>query len=200
MPCFYQADDGGLVATVPALPALPALPAVPTGLAPSHARFLQRVAAELLLRDPDGSRLQRIGNPQALAREAAEQAVDTAGAWETHLGACYDVDGVRALLSREGRLVSKQAVSKRKGLLSLTTGSGHVVYPAFQFNGGAPTAGLDAVLNVLPETLVSRWTVASWLVSPQAALGGDIPITVLQQGSQQVVVDAARRWARSLLA
>ncbi len=195
MLCFHSADEGGPVATLPAVPTRLA-----ARLAPSHARFLQRVAAELLLRDPDGSRLQRVGDPQALARDAAEQAIDTASSWQAHLGACYDVDGVRALLSRGGRPVSKQAVSKRRGLLALTTGSGHVVYPAFQFNAGAPTAGLDAVLDVLPDTLVSRWTVASWLVSPQAELAGDIPIQVLQQGRQLVVVDAAREWARSLLA
>ncbi len=171
---------------------------MPTTLAPSHARYLEQVAAELALRDPDGSRMQQVDDPHELAREAAEQAIDTAAAWETHLGAFHDVDGVRGLLSRDGRPVSKQAVSKRKGLLALTTGSGRVVYPRFQFTGGAPTPGLEAVLEALPERLASRWTVASWLVSPQAQLGGEVPIEVLRQGSAQPVVAAAREWAASL--
>lgn len=172
--------------------------AIPTALVPSHARFLQRVGAELLLLDPDGSRLQRVDDPHELAREVAEQAIDAAGSWEAHLGAFYDVDGVRTLLSRGGRPVSKQAVSKRRGLLALTTGSARVVYPRFQFTDGAPTPGVDAVLDALPESVVSRWTVASWLASPQAELGGEAPIEVLRQGSVQVVADAAREWSRSL--
>nr|WP_231126459.1 antitoxin Xre/MbcA/ParS toxin-binding domain-containing protein [Motilibacter aurantiacus] len=156
--------------------------------------------AELLLRDPDGSRLDRVDDPDALARETAGRVVDTAAAWEAHLGAFYDVEGVRTLLSRGGRLISKQAVSKRKGLLALTTGSGRVVYPRFQFADGAPLAGLDDVLAELPEPLVSRWTVASWLVSPQPALDGERPVDVLREGSPAPVAAAARGWARSLAA
>nr|WP_231134439.1 antitoxin Xre/MbcA/ParS toxin-binding domain-containing protein [Motilibacter deserti] len=157
--------------------------------------------AELLLRDPDGSRLDRVDDPDALARETAGRVVDTAAAWEAHLGAFYDVDGVRALLSsRDGQRITKQAVSKRKGLLALTTGSGRVVYPRFQFSEGAPLAGLDAVLAELPEPVVSRWTVASWLVSPQPALDGERPVDVLREGFPGPVVAAARGWARSLAA
>jgi hypothetical protein len=58
--------------------------------------------------------------------------------------------------------VTKQ-VSKRR-LLALTTGSGRVVYPAFQFTAQRG-AGLPGVVAT-STTLVSPWTVASWLVSP----------------------------------
>ena len=170
------------------------------GLRPSQQRFVTSMIAELLLRDPDGSRLDRVDDPDALARETAGRVVDTAAAWEAHRGAFYDFDGVRTLLSPPGRRISKQAVSKRKGLLALTTGSGRVVYPHFQFSEQGPLPGLDAVLGELPESLVSRWTVASWLVSAQRELDGERPVDVLREGAQAPVVDAARGWARSLAA
>ena len=37
-------------------------------IAPSHRGFLDRLAAELTLRDPDGSRLRRVDDPGALAQ------------------------------------------------------------------------------------------------------------------------------------
>lgn len=169
-------------------------------IAPSHADFLESLALELRLRDPDGSRLGRVDDPRSLAREAAERAVDSAASWEAHLGGFYDVEGVRALLSRAGRPVSKQAVSKRRGLLALRTGSGRVVYPRSQFVDRAPVAGLDRVLAALPEALVSRWTLASWLSTPQVDLGGQVPLEVLARGEVEPVVAAAEDWARSLAA
>jgi hypothetical protein len=98
-----------------------------------------------------------------------------------HLGPMYDVEGVRRLLGRPGAPVSRQAVSKRRGLLALTTGSGRVVYPAFQFGGGSPLPQLAQVLAELPEELVSRWTV-----------------DVLAAGNVDAVVRAARAWAAAL--
>lgn len=168
--------------------------------ATSHQEFLETVAVELLLRDPDGSRMRRITDLHAVARHAAEVAVDTAATWTEHLGGFYDVEGVRRILSRGGTPVSKQAVSKRRGLLALTTGSGRVVYPQFQFDGGGTLAGLEGVLRAVPEQLVSRWTLASWLVSAQDELGGDTPVTLLRDGAVQPVVAAARSWASALAA
>jgi len=49
---------------------------------------------------------------------------------------------------------------------------------------------------------VSRWTVASWLISPDAELDGDRPIDALFQGGDAVtrVVRAATRWSAALAA
>jgi hypothetical protein len=171
-----------------------------TALSPQQQEFLDRLAAELLLRDPDGSRFAGTDDPQLLAREAADRAVDAAQAWIENLGPMYDVEGVRQLLGRSGTPVSRQAVSKRRGLLALATGSGRVVYPAFQFPGGSPVVGLAQVLDALPEHLVSAWTVASWLVSAEPDLDGDRPIDVLAYGRIEPVVAAARRWAAALAA
>jgi hypothetical protein len=129
---------------------------------------------------------------------AGEQVVDSS--WE-QLGAFYDVAAVRSLLGRVGKPITRQDVDKRKGLLALTTGSGQVVYPAFQFRGRQLVDGLDQVLNELPEQLVSRWTLASWLVSPESDLGGERPIDVLfgqDPGGVDAVVRVAQAWAVDL--
>jgi hypothetical protein len=162
--------------------------------------FLDQLRQELLLRDPDGRLLTGVDDPARLARIVAEQTVDTARAWVEHLGPVYDVEGVRRLLGGSGAPVSRQAVSKRRGLLALTTGSGRVVYPAFQFRGGAPVAGLAQVLDVLPEALISRWSVASWLVSHEVELNDERPIDVLAYGHVDTAVAAARSWATALVA
>ena len=97
--------------------------------------------------------------------------------------------------------MSRQAVHKRKGLLALTTGSGRVVYPAFQFRGRILAPGLARVLEELPGDRVSRWTVASWLVSPEADLGGEAPIEVLfdaDPAGVDAVARVARAWAGDL--
>lgn len=165
----------------------------------AHRSFVEELVRELVLRDPDGAALARV-DAGAAARSAVDHVLDSARTWTDHLGGFYDVDGVRRVLARSGRPVSKQAVSKRRGLLALTTGSGRVVYPVFQFSGGSPLPGLDAVLREVPEPLVSRWTLASWLVSPQPELDGALPVQLLREGSGDVVAAAARDWARALAA
>ena len=164
------------------------------------AQAVLAIEAELQRRDPDGTQLAAVGDLDALARSAVDLLLDTAATWHEHLGGFYDTDGVRHLLGRPGRPVSKQAVSKRRDLLALTTGSGRKVFPQFQFRGRATPAGLGDVLAVLPEALVSRWTVASWLVSPAADLDGQRPIDALAEGNRVAVVEAARSWAAALAA
>ncbi|HZQ26693.1 MAG TPA: hypothetical protein VFA94_03240 [Acidimicrobiales bacterium] len=155
---------------------------------------------ELRRRDPDGHTLREADDPGALARQAATTVVDAAALWQEALGGFYDVETVRRMLGRDKRPVSRQAVSKRHDLLALRTGSGRVVYPAFQFRGSTPLAGLADVLAALPAELVSRWTVASWLVSALPELDGERPIDVLVSGGTPAVVAAAREWAASLTA
>lgn len=165
----------------------------------SHERFAARLLSELAKRDPDGSALDA---EQGVSR-VIDQLLEPAAVWEDLLGAFYDTDGVRQLLARGGEPVSRQAVHKRKGLIALATGSGQTVYPAFQFRGRTLAPGLDRVLDLLPGDLVSRWTVASWLVSPEAELDDERPIDVLFAGPGAAVdrvVDAAGRWAIQLAA
>lgn len=156
--------------------------------------------AELRRRDPDGAQLAAVDDVPALARAAVDLLLDSAATWQAHLGAFYDTDGVRALLGSPGKPVSKQAVSKRPDLLALTTGSGRKVFPQLQFQGRTPVAGLGDVLAALPERLVSRWTVASWLASPATELGGQRPIDALADGNCVAIVASARSWAAALAA
>lgn len=169
-------------------------------VAPSHARLAARFLQELRLRDPDGSRLAKVTDVGAVASEAAEQAVDTADTWTDHLGGFYDATAVARVLARGRRPLSRQAVHQRKGLLALTTGSGRVVYPVFQFAGHSPLPGLDAIQDVVPEELASRWTLASWLVGPRPAWGGQSPVELLREGDVGRVLAAARDWAAALAA
>lgn len=167
----------------------------------AHLALIEAFSAQLAQYDPTGALVSRSDDVTLMARQAAQHVLDSASTWVEHLGPFYDTEGVRTLLSREGTPISRQAVHKRRGLLSLTTGSGQVVYPAFQFDGQRPTPGMTAVLHSLPEDLVSRWTVASWLMSADAELEGERPIDVLQEQGpegEQAVLDAARRWAGQL--
>lgn len=61
------------------------------------------------IRDPRGEVPAGVNQPEALARQAVTEVVQAGAAWGEHLGGFYDVAGVRALLAREGRPVSKQA-------------------------------------------------------------------------------------------
>ena len=167
----------------------------------AHTELMRAFSAQLAQYDPTGALVARSDDVTSLARDAAQRVLDTAATWVEHLGAFYDTEGVQKLLSRHGAPITRQAVHKRRGLLALTTGSGQVVYPAFQFDGQHPVKGLASVLDVLPEARASRWTVASWLVSPEAELNGERPVDVLRdQGPEGhiAVLGAARRWAAQL--
>jgi hypothetical protein len=165
-----------------------------------HRRLVEGFADELVRRDPDGRQAEQITDLEEAARAAADRLLDTAALWDEHLGGFYDTEGVRHVLARGDDPISRQAVAKRRDLLALRTGSGRVVYPIFQFIDGRPVEGLGEVLKALPDHVVSRWTVASWLLTPQRDLDGARPIDALADGSPHVVVRAARRWASALAA
>jgi hypothetical protein len=167
---------------------------------PAADPLLKALAAELLIRDPGWHRHLSVTDYHDLARQTIDQLMDSASLWQEHLGPLYDAERVREMLAQSGKPVSRQAVSKRRNLLALRTGSGRVVYPAFQFQGKAVVPGLEEVLAALPEGVVSRWTLASWLVSPDAELDGDRPIDVLREGAAARVVDVAQHWAAALAA
>ncbi|MGV8846503.1 MAG: hypothetical protein ACOH1Y_09280 [Propionicimonas sp.] len=171
------------------------------GTPESHQLFAEAILDKLLKRDPDGTLFGASPTDVDQAAElATDRILDPALLWVEHLGAFYDTFAVRSLLGREGEPVTRQAVHKRKGLMALTTGSGSVVYPAFQFHGRQLVHGLERVMAELPESLVSRWTLASWLVSPERDLDDERPIDVLDQGEGSVdaVVQVARTWAAQL--
>lgn len=149
------------------------------------------------LRATDDAVLRRVPDAVEAGRTAALHVLSEA-VWSAELGPFYDVVGVRRLLGRSQRPLSKQAVSKRRDLLALRTRSGRVVYPAFQFDGHATLSGLRDVLDRLRDAPVSPWTVASWLTSPASVFGGRSPAQTLRAGQVQAVVAEATDWSRSL--
>ncbi len=172
---------------------------VRTGIA-AHDDLLARIAVQLQRQDPSGAAAALLSDPDAAAADAASAVLDTASVWHAHVGALYDAKGVGRLLAHpDGKPISRQAVNKR-GLLTLRTGSGQVLYPAFQFHARAAVPGVAELLRILPASLVSPWTVASWLVTPAADLGDAAPIDVLRRGQPGPVLAAARSWALALIA
>lgn len=115
--------------------------------------------------------------------------------WAEQLGPVYSQVQVAELLGK-----SKQAVSADKGLLRLEMRNGTVGYPVFQFQGDRLVSGLRQVVLELSPVVATSWTIASWLTSPSADLGGRTPLEVLRRGDVNVVVPVARRvaaaWSR----
>ena len=66
------------------------------------------------------------------------------------------------------------------------------LYPAFQFQDGAPRSIIKDILTVLPEAMTG-WQKALWFASANGWLDGDEPQQRLDEGKQ--VVEAARRLA-----
>lgn len=138
-----------------------------------------------------------LGAPEEVGRRAALAAAAEA-AWKERLGPLLEANDVRRMLG----VRSRQAVSDlaaRRRLLALPQRGRRVVYPAFQFGtNGRP---FEAIPRVLAEfnarrAVESRWTIASWFVTPQAPLGGRTPAQWLRAGRDaETVVLAARRSA-----
>ncbi len=135
-------------------------------------------------------------DPVNVGRTAALEAM--AGAlWSEDLGPFYSSESVATLLGN----VTKQAVSdrvRRHRLLALRTGSGRLVYPAFQFDRRQVISGLGAVLTIVAPDDTESWYVASWLTTPDPRLGGLSPVDALTAGRVEDVKMAARDVAASL--
>ena len=158
----------------------------------THQELVQAFARELSLRDPDGSQARALGDASPLIEQAVARLLGASAAWSSLLGPVFDARGVQEILG-----VTRQAVSKRR-LLALTTGSGRVVYPAFQFTGSGVVPGIADLVSTLDEDLVSPWTVAAWLVSPAVELEDQRPIDLLTGGEPAPVLALAADWAQAL--
>ena len=135
-------------------------------------------------------------DPTSLGRNAALEAV-AGSLWDDSVGPFYDSDGVRHLLGG----VSKQAVSDRvhrHRLLALRTGSGRLVYPAFQFDRRSMVTGLAKVLAVVAPDDTEGWYVASWLTTPDPNIDNLTPVEALKAGRSAEVEAAASDVAASL--
>jgi hypothetical protein len=162
-----------------------------------HRRLIAAFADELELRDPDGTILADDPDRSESILRSSVDRLFASSTWEATIGPVYDVDGVARLIGG-GAPVTRQAVSKRR-LLALKTGSGRVVYPAFQFNeDGSVVDGVADVLKLIEPTQLSSWTIAAWFVSPEDGIEGMQPIEALRSGGRDAVLQVARRWASAL--
>jgi hypothetical protein len=135
-------------------------------------------------------------DPEDFGRRAALLAASNL-VWAQHLGPSYTTRYVRELFGS-----TKQAVSdrvRRGTLLALRNDNGDLVYPAFQFGpDGQPLSGIAEVIAAFKGAVDTRYTIASWLVSPEPELDGRTPIDQLRLGRRDAVTDAARHYAAGL--
>jgi hypothetical protein len=149
-----------------------------------------RVSARLDELAAAGVPLESLGSPGQVADQLAAALPASRHAYDLHLGPFYDTTGLTRWLG-----VSRQALAdrvRRGSLLACRTEEGHLVYPAFQFDGsGAIRQGLAPLLKIF--TGHDGWLVATWLVTATDALEGSSAMDWLALGrSADAVVALAR--------
>jgi hypothetical protein len=77
---------------------------------------------------------------------------------------------------------------RRNYVVALRSGGRKHVFPLAQFVDGRPAAGIVDVLGLFSNQRLA-WL---WLIRPNSALDGQIPIDLLKQEHRQAVIDAAQ--------
>ncbi|MHB1510954.1 MAG: hypothetical protein ACYCST_16710 [Acidimicrobiales bacterium] len=118
--------------------------------------------------------------------------MQSATAWQDHLGALLDVRQTMELLG----VTTGQAVYDlvaRHRLLDLARHGGGMAFPAFQFdpNTGRPYDVVPALLGAFAAAGVDAYTVATWLAKCQDELDGRTPVSVLGDRTVAGVLAAA---------
>ena len=141
---------------------------------------------------------EREVDPSALGRRAALLAASDL-VWHKHLGPLYSSKQVRDVMGR-GTRQSVSELAKRGRLLALPEADGRLAFPAFQFTRtGERLPGLERILKVFAGAVETPYTIASWFVTPDAALDGKTPAAWLRaRRSPEPVVEAATRYAERL--
>lgn len=107
---------------------------------------------------------------------------------EGHPMAAHDV---AALLG-----ITRQAVAKARAegrLVGLPSAGGQYVYPSWQFGESGVLAGLREVRRALSGG-DDPWTFTAFMISSNARLGGETPLTVLRRGDVDEVLRAAHAY------
>lgn len=114
------------------------------------------------------------------ARRAALLAVSE-DIWEYELGPLLSSAAVRELLGDVSRQRVDELLRARR-LIGLRDSTGRRRFPAFQFRDGRALEALAAAYWMVADAVASDWTAASWLVSPDQALGGRSPVQWVRDG------------------
>lgn len=121
-----------------------------------------------------------------MAGRSYARAVDAAAdAWVRAIGPLTDKASLPPHLSGASRP------------LALRSGSGQVVFPHWALEEDIAGA-LTLVMRRLPDALVSGWTVASWLCTPEPELGGQRPLDALRADRTEEVLLVAEYWSGQL--
>lgn len=95
--------------------------------------------------------------------------------------------------------ITRQGVDKRRRagrLLAVTIGRRGYLYPAWQFTSSGVLPGLEEVLAALRDH--DPWMQLSFMVNPDTALGGRVPLAELRQGDLAAVLRAARTYGEQV--
>ena len=134
-----------------------------------------------------GVPLESLGSPDQVADQVAAALPTSRHPYDLELGPFYDTGGLTRWLG-----VTRQALAdrvRRGNLLACRTEDGHLVYPAFQFDGsGTIRSGLGPVLKIF--TGHDGWLVGTWLVTATDALEGGSAMDWLALGRDRAAVTA----------
>jgi hypothetical protein len=148
---------------------------------------MARVLSRLDELTASGVPLESLGSPDQIADQMTAALPATRHAYDLELGPFYDTTGLTHWLG-----VTRQALAdrvRRGSLLACRTEDGHLVYPAFQFDGsGAIRPGLAPVLKIFSG--YDGWLVATWLVTATDALDGSSAMDWLALGRDRAAVAA----------
>lgn len=140
--------------------------------------------------------------PEEVARRMVAS-VPRQHVYDGTIGPFYDTEGVRKVLARNGKPVSRQAIFDRIGrmtILAAKTTDGHWAFPAFQFLGDEVAPALRTVLAAFRGVPVDGWAIASWLNAPSPALEDMSAVAWIRDGRPTATVlaeakEAATRWS-----
>ena len=129
------------------------------------------------------------------AAEAGRRAallVQSATAWQDHLGALLNVRQTRELLGVPTRQAVYDLVARHR-LLGLARHGGGLAFPAFQFDPstGRPYDVAPVRLGAFAAAGVDTYTAATWLPTGQDELDGRTPAAVLGDPTAAGVLAAA---------
>jgi helix-turn-helix protein/S13-like protein len=112
--------------------------------------------------------------PKLETLRRAARIVAAEESWREGLGLLLSTEEVAELLGVNPR---KLAEWRRDGtLIALSSRSGAIRYPAFQFQNGAPSPALAEAHRLLVDKgRISPWSAASWVRSGHHELGGQSP-------------------------